>query len=197
MSDGYAIFPETRLGEASMDLPAVAKLVDFNNPVSWVALCGFLLGVTNTALALMKLASDRSRLRVIAMVQGPQRAPEDDTAMPGDEVTLTLLNTGTKPVPVSHVGAERVEEDGFRHEFALHLHPRAEARLQPGEMRTVRVMDARALDRRVRWLGVTDTLGRTYKVRRRELRNLIRKEERARRSALVEQCRRAPQDAAH
>src|SRR5436305_9262502 len=115
-----------------MVLQAIARHVDFSNPVSWAALTALLLSVTNTGVTLVKLITDRGRLRVVAMVQGPRRAPEDDTAALGDEVTLTLLNTGTKPVPVSHVGGEYADEDGFRQWFALHLLPRSEARFQTG-----------------------------------------------------------------
>ena len=95
------------------------------------------------------------------------------------------MNVGTKPVPVSHVGGERIK-NGLRCPWGLHLQPRSEARLQPGELRTVRGLDARTLDRRVQWLGAVDTLGRVYKVPGRKLRQLIRREERARRNAMLE-----------
>jgi hypothetical protein len=179
-----------------MDLYALMRHVDFTNPVSWAALTALLLAAVNTVTNLLKLAGDRPRLRVEAMVQGPKRAPEDVKAAEGDGVTLTMYSVGSKPVALSHVCGERVEE-GFRMPFEIHQHPRNEWRLEPGAMRTAWALDAKVLDRSLRWLGAADNLGHVWKVPRRQLRKLIRREERARRAALLELCKNASDHVAH
>src|SRR5207245_429844 len=121
-------------------------------------------------------------LKVNAYIQGPQRCSfGGGVAVAGDFVTLHLINDGTRTVALSHVGGERMV-DGIRGPFELHQHPRKEARLEPGEMRSIWILDARNLDRSVRWVGATDTLGRTWKLPRRALRRLFREEEEARRA---------------
>jgi hypothetical protein len=79
-----------------MDIHSLARHVDFNNPVSWLALYAALLTTAGTVLNLVKALRDRSRLRVEAIVQGRHRAwsPDEARAEVGDFVTLTLLNSG-------------------------------------------------------------------------------------------------------
>jgi len=179
-----------------MDLHAFVSHVDFANPVSWAALTALLLTVLNTVTNLLKIVRDRPRLRLEAMVQGPNRSTWDEISADGDGVTLTMYSVGSKPVAVSHVCGVRMI-DGFRASFQLHQHPRNEWRLDPGAMRTAWALDARVLNRSLHWLGVADHVGHVWKVPRRQLRKLIRGEERARRNALVERCRSAPEDVAH
>jgi hypothetical protein len=169
-----------------MDLHALANHVDFTNPVSWLALSGFLLGVFNTALTLFRNARDRGRLRVAAVVQGRQRCPGEEVAEEGDFVTLTVANEGTRPVWLRHVCGLRLE-DGIRLPFEIHQQPRKDWRVDPGEMRTVPVLDASALDGSVRWLGAGDHLGHVWKLSRRRLARLVRAEKKARRAAFRQQ----------
>lgn len=68
--------------------------------------------------------------------------------------------------------------------FEIHQQPRKEWRLDPGEMRSARVLDARVLDGSVRWLGAADHLGHVWKLPRLQLWRLIRSEKRARRAAI-------------
>jgi hypothetical protein len=164
--------------------------VDFANPVSWVALTALLLA------NVLKLAGDRPRLRIEAMVQGPNRSPWDEKAAHGDGVTLTMYSVGSKTVALSRICGERVE-DGLRMPFEIHQHPRNEWRLEPGAMRTAWALDAKVLDRSLRWLGAADNLGHVWKVPRRHLRKLAMREELARRAALVELCKSVPEDVAH
>jgi len=179
-----------------MDLHAFVRHVDFANPVSWVAILALLLTLVNTVTNLLKIARDRPRLRLEAMVQGPNRSPWDEISAHGDGVTLTMYSVGSKPVAVSHVGGEHMI-DGFRASFQLHQHPRDEWRLDPGAMRTAWALDATMLNRDLRWLGVADHVGHVWRVPSRQLRKLIRREERARRNAELERCRSAPEDVAH
>lgn len=166
-----------------MDLHAIAHHVDFANPVSWLALSGFLLAVVNMLHSVYRHIRDRGRLRVRAVVQGQQRCPGEEVAMDGDFVTLTLVNEGTRPVWLSHVCGVRVE-DGFRSSFQLHQQPRRDWRIDPGEMRSVWTLDARVLDASVRWLGAADHLGHVWKLPRWHLWRLVRNETKARRSAI-------------
>src|SRR6266851_471860 len=170
--------------------------VDFGNRFGWIALYTSLLSTVAFLVTLLTRRRDRGRLRIEAMVQGPNRSPWDEKAAHGDGVTLTMYSVGSKPVALSHVCGERVE-DGFRMPFEIHQHPRNEWRLEPGAMRTAWALDAKVLDRSLRWLGAADNLGHVWKVPRRQLRKLIRREERARRAALVELCRSAPENVAH
>ncbi len=179
-----------------MDIHGITKHVDFNNPVSWLALYAGLLSTFGTVVSLAKLILDRPRLRVEAIVQGRRRAwcPEDATAEIGDFVTLTLLNDGPKPVVLSHVCGER-KEDGMRLPFKLYQHPKT--KLEPGEQRTVWILDARNLDESLRWLGAGDHLGNTWKLPSRQLRRVIREEKVAQRAAIAELCRSAEENVAH
>ncbi len=180
-----------------MDLHALWNhAVDVGNRFGWLSVYGSIVSTIALVFMFVRHARDRGRLRLEAMVQGPHRSDWDETAMQGDGVTLTIYNEGTKPVAVSHVCGERVEE-GFRMPFALHQHPRSEWRLEPGAMKTAWALDAKVLDRSVRWLGVADHLGHVWKLPRLKLWKLIRSEERARRNAMVALCRGAPEDVAH
>jgi hypothetical protein len=69
--------------------------------------------------------SPEDHLMVRAYVQGPQRCPREDVALPGDCVALHMVNTGSRTVALSHVCGVR-EESGFRTPFAIHQHPRKE-----------------------------------------------------------------------
>jgi hypothetical protein len=175
-----------------MDIHSLARHVDFNNPVSWLALYAALLTTAGTVLNLVKALRDRCRLRVEAIVQGRHRAwsPDEARAEVGDFVTLTLLNNGPKPIVLSHVCGERVE-GRLRLPFTLYQHPKT--KLEPGEQRTAWILDARNLDESLSWLGAGDHLGNTWKLPRRDLNRLIREERVARRAAMAELCQSAPE----
>jgi hypothetical protein len=137
----------------AMHLHALWKaVVEFGDRFGWLTLYGSVVSTIALVFTVVRHARDRGRLRIEATVQGPNRSSWDDgdeKAAPGDDVTLTMYNEGSKPVALSHVCGERVV-DGFRGWFAAHQHPSNEWRLEPGAMRTARVLDARVLDRSVR-----------------------------------------------
>lgn len=166
----------------------LAAHVDLANPISWATLVVLVLGIWNTISNQLRQWRERPHLCVRAVIQGRQRCSfGDGIATDGDYVTLTLVNNGPKTVALMYVCGER-RENGIRMPFRLHQHPRHEARLEPGELRSVWILDARALDDSVKWLGAADTLGHVWKLPWWELRRLFREERKARRAAMRQQA---------
>jgi hypothetical protein len=158
-----------------MNIASVLEHVDFANPVGWLALYGAVLSTLSWVHTVWRQAHDRGRLCVTAAIgtiphmMGSGRSE--------GLVMLTLVNGGTKPVHLSYIGGERSGlAMGDFHAFA----GTGKQKLDPGESATGPVLRAIDLDRNVRWLGARDTLGKVWKVPRRQLRQLIHQEEKAR-----------------
>ena len=97
-SPGVALWGKRRF--ALWDLHALlVSHVDFTNRVSRVALTALLLTLVNTITNLLKVARDRPRLRLEAMVEGPNRCSFDEISADGDGVTLTRANALRKRQP--------------------------------------------------------------------------------------------------
>jgi hypothetical protein len=146
--------------------------LDLQHPVGWLALWGAVLATLNTVVQLVSRWRDTGRLVVRATVETLPVLEGVISPLPRGEprIWLTITNIGSKPVNVAMAGAR------FRRERKPTINVLDEPRrIEPHEQVRLDVGSASILDESLAWLGARDTLERTFKVRRRNIRNLRRR----------------------
>jgi hypothetical protein len=139
----------------------------------FVAFYGAIISSVVGAWNIYQSVNDRGKLKVhcyLADIVGDGRIMESNV------LTYHVTNVGKKPVFVTEIGGSYKKSAGGKH-FLLKTRRQTPIKLEPGEIFTEYTNDLSVLSKDVMALVAIDSLSRTYKVKRKILKQLIKQKD--------------------